>query len=113
MQGLPVFLVSPAPSKMLSTKCFIDVYQLNPEEPEYIHRKVSKREKALEPRSHGELCVCVKKRSGEGGYAGQNNMAPKYIQVRISGTCEYVTLHIRVADGMKWENYCGLSRWSV
>lgn len=32
-------------------------------------------------------------------------MAPKYFQVLISGTSKHVTLHIRGADGMKWENY--------
>lgn len=77
------------------------------------HKKVSRREEALELRACGELCVCVRKRGGEGGCAGQNHMAPKYMHVIIPGTCEYVILHIRVADGMKWENYCGLSRWSL
>lgn len=94
-------------------RCFINVNQLNPEEPEYIHRKVSRGEKALELRARGELCVCVRKRDEEGGYAGQNHMVPKYIHVLIPGTCGYVMLHIRFADGMKWENYCGLSRWSM
>lgn len=87
------FSGSPLPlAKCLAyDRCSVNVYELNTEEPECSHRRLSRLQrvgKALESRSPEDRVVCVV--CWETG--GQNNRPPKDVPALIPRTLESVTL---------------------